>query len=215
MAFKDHYQVLAVPTSASTETIKKAFRGMAMKYHPDKHNNSTAATRKFTEIQEAYHILSDPRKRAAYNYERYRNLPQNAEKPLAQSPEEILHASSNLYNQLRLRDPDRIDRDILFFQLMEILSAHNLAVLKESDNQEVNKQILRNLLLSAMHLPFPAAKEVNDRLLALAANDSINTQDVLQFIRQSKQQHYWNRYKVYAAIAIALVVCYLMRILIN
>jgi molecular chaperone DnaJ len=214
MAFKDHYQVLAVPPSASTETIKKAFRGLAMKYHPDKHNNSSAATLKFTEIREAYRILSDPEKRAAYNYERYRNLPQYAQKPLARSPEDIFHATSNLCSQLKLRDPGRIDRDILFFQLMEILSAHNLTVLREAGDQEINRQIIRNLILSATHLPFTAGKEVNEQLLALAGNNSINTRDVLQFIKQSKQQHYWNRYKIYVALAIALLVCYLMRVLI-
>jgi molecular chaperone DnaJ len=207
MAFKDHYQVLAVPTSASTETIKKAFRGMAMKYHPDKHNNSTAATRKFTEIQEAYHILSDPRKRAAYNYERYRNLPQYAEKPLAQSPEEILHASSNLYNQLRLRDPDRIDRDILFFQLMEILSTYNMAILEAADGDDVNRQVIRNLSLCTTHLPFTARKEINAKLAVVARNDSANKQYVLQLVRESRQRHYWDRYKIVFVLLITVITC--------
>ncbi|XP_031351566.1 dnaJ homolog subfamily B member 6-B isoform X2 [Photinus pyralis] len=64
----DYYKVLDVPRGASTADIKKAYRKLALKWHPDKNpNNSEDATKKFKEISEAYEVLSDEKKRRVYD----------------------------------------------------------------------------------------------------------------------------------------------------
>ncbi|MDO8616936.1 MAG: molecular chaperone DnaJ [Dehalococcoidia bacterium] len=65
-AKRDYYDVLGVPRNASPEDIKKAFRRLAMKYHPDRNKEDGAETR-FKEIGEAYEVLSDAEKRPAYD----------------------------------------------------------------------------------------------------------------------------------------------------
>ena len=67
MSNKDLYEVLGVSRSASDDEIKKAFRKLAMKYHPDRNPDNEEAVEKFKEIQNAYAILSDPQKKAAYD----------------------------------------------------------------------------------------------------------------------------------------------------
>src|SRR5437773_2075488 len=67
MAKRDYYEVLAVDRSAGEEDIKKAYRKLALKYHPDKNPGDKAAEEAFKEIGEAYEALSDPQKRAAYD----------------------------------------------------------------------------------------------------------------------------------------------------
>ncbi|TSE24648.1 Chaperone protein DnaJ [Tepidimonas sediminis] len=69
MAKRDYYETLGVPRSASEDDIKKAYRKLAMKYHPDRNQGDAAkaAEEKFKEVKEAYEILSDPEKRAAYD----------------------------------------------------------------------------------------------------------------------------------------------------
>jgi len=62
----DYYNVLGVDKKASEKEIKKAFRKLAMKYHPDK-NKSKGAVKRFREIAEAYEVLSDPKKRKEYD----------------------------------------------------------------------------------------------------------------------------------------------------
>jgi curved DNA-binding protein len=67
MEFKDYYKILGVEKSATKEDISKAFRKLALKYHPDKNPNDKVAEEKFKEITEANEVLSDPEKRKKYD----------------------------------------------------------------------------------------------------------------------------------------------------
>ena len=67
MAKRDFYEVLDVARNASDEEIKKAYRKLAMKHHPDRNQDNPSAEEKFKEVKEAYEMLSDPQKRAAYD----------------------------------------------------------------------------------------------------------------------------------------------------
>ncbi len=67
MSKRDYYQVLGLSRDAGQEDLKKAYRKLAMKHHPDRNENSTDSEAKFKEIQEAYSILADPQKRSAYD----------------------------------------------------------------------------------------------------------------------------------------------------
>jgi molecular chaperone DnaJ len=64
---RDFYEILGVPKNASDEDIKKSYRKLAMKYHPDRNQGDASAEVKFKEAKEAYEMLSDAEKRAAYD----------------------------------------------------------------------------------------------------------------------------------------------------
>ncbi|MEJ8756516.1 J domain-containing protein [Pontibacter sp. H259] len=78
MDYKDYYKILGVTKTATQADIKKAYRALAKKYHPDKNKNDKAAEEKFKDISEAYEVLGDEEKRKQYdqlgsNWRQYQN----------------------------------------------------------------------------------------------------------------------------------------------
>ncbi|HBS51717.1 MAG TPA: molecular chaperone DnaJ, partial [Coxiellaceae bacterium] len=67
MSKRNYYDILGVAKGSSADEIKKTYRRLAMKFHPDRNPNNKEAESKFKEIQEAYAVLSDEKKRALYD----------------------------------------------------------------------------------------------------------------------------------------------------
>ncbi len=67
MPKRDYYEILGIQRGATAEEVKKAYRQLAVKYHPDKNPGDKTAEEKFKELGEAYEVLSEPQKRAAYD----------------------------------------------------------------------------------------------------------------------------------------------------
>ena len=67
MAKRDYYEVLGVSRDASQDEIKKSYRRLAMKFHPDRNKDDAEAENKFKEAKEAYEVLKEEEKRSAYD----------------------------------------------------------------------------------------------------------------------------------------------------
>src|SRR3974390_2442793 len=78
---RDYYEVLGVNKDASEEEIKKAYRKLAMKHHPDRNPDDKGAEEKFKEAKEAYEMLSDKEKRGAYDRFGHAGVDPNAAAP--------------------------------------------------------------------------------------------------------------------------------------
>ena len=78
MSKRDYYEVLGVDKSADDKEIKKAYRRLAMKYHPDRNPDDAAAEEKFKEATEAYEVLADSQKKAAYDQYGHAGVDPNA-----------------------------------------------------------------------------------------------------------------------------------------
>src|ERR671912_2075434 len=81
MSKRDYYETLGVAKGAGAEEIKKAYRKVAMQYHPDRNPGDKVAEEKFKEAAEAYEILSDPDKRATYDRYGHEGLRRGGQSP--------------------------------------------------------------------------------------------------------------------------------------
>ncbi len=94
---KEYYKILEVNNTASPQEIKKSYRRLAVKYHPDKNSGNKTSEAKFKELHEAYRVLSDEKKRKEYNYKRYDNQHGlNKKSSIVLNPHIILQKSKHL-----------------------------------------------------------------------------------------------------------------------
>lgn len=97
---RDYYEVLGVPKDAQADDIKKAYRKLALQYHPDRNPDNPDAEHRFKEASEAYQVLSDEEKRAAYDRYGHAGLRGMGADQGFQSAEEIFSQFSDLFGDL-------------------------------------------------------------------------------------------------------------------
>ncbi|MEM7055603.1 MAG: molecular chaperone DnaJ [Bacteroidota bacterium] len=97
MTKKDYYEILGVKRHASPEEIKKAYRKVALKYHPDKNPGDTAAEEKFKEAAEAYEVLSNPEKRQRYDHFGYEGVYGKTSRGPRMNMEDIFSQFSDIF----------------------------------------------------------------------------------------------------------------------
>ncbi|MHB8806940.1 MAG: DnaJ domain-containing protein, partial [Anaerolineaceae bacterium] len=108
MEYKDYYKVLGVEKNATAEEIKKAYRKLAMKFHPDKNPGNKQAEEHFKEINEANEVLSDPKKRSQYDQlsNSYQSWQQNGNDPNSFRWEDLFNNSQHTTRTTRVNNMD-------------------------------------------------------------------------------------------------------------
>ena len=205
MSSPDYYQVLHVPPTASPEDIKKAYRKLALQYHPDTAADNTELTaQRFAEIQQAYEILSNPATRQTYHYQRfytdYRSRP-------VLTAQRILRQSTELAQLVKVLDPYRINYEALDQQVRLLLNTTCITVVKSAENKTLTQAVIHNLLTCTALLPWSYTIPLQEPLLTLAGQDTTTITLIQKQARQQKRQNYWEKYKIILAIITALALC--------
>ena len=100
MAKRDYYEILGVSKSASQDEIKKAYRALAIQFHPDKNPNNPAAEDKFKEAAEAYEILSDEGKRKKYDQFGHPGMQQGSDYHQYADASDIFESFSDIFGEI-------------------------------------------------------------------------------------------------------------------
>lgn len=207
MSSKDYYLLLGVKPNASPEEIKRAYRRLALKYHPDKNPGDPLAEAAFKEIAEAYDILSDAKKREDYHYKRFYTYNYKYATAPAVTLQSILDEAVKLQKLVEKADPFRMNRDALLFQLQQILSQDNLALLIGEKQVNINTAIVEALLVACKPLQYSFSEMVAEQLYILANGNNNLQQKITEFLNTQRKKDVWRRYKVIAAIIAAILLC--------
>ncbi len=104
---KDYYEILGVVSDADHEILKKAYRKLAKKYHPDRHPEDSRAEERFKDLQEAYYVLKDPAKRDRYDADVLGGKKDGGEKGKNASGAGVSEVVEDIFEFLRSRMEDR------------------------------------------------------------------------------------------------------------
>jgi curved DNA-binding protein CbpA len=211
MLLKDYYNILQIPPHATLPEIKQAYRRLAMIYHPDKNRNDPYSNAQFSEIKEAYEVLTNPVKKETWLQERWYNQSIGKKRAgEAITPVSILKLSLELEKYVSLLDVHRMNKGGLARHIGELLSADTIDKLKEFDETGLNRQIISTILTAMKSLPLKFIKPLSGALVTLANNDEIALQRINHFLIQQKKIFLWEKYKGLVIILLTLLICLLI-----
>jgi len=208
---KDYYKILGLPSTASGQEIKQSFRRLAQRYHPDKNDNSQMAAAHFREIQEAYKVLSDPKQREAYHYQRW--YVRSTGQPFASTPltpDGILQECRLLQQYVASMNLFHLRYDAVSLHIRDLLTPNAIGILQEYNDTAVNRQIIQSILTSAQPLPKKYFAPIATLLLPLAGDDAAARTTIEQALLAKKQSHVWDKYKWILMLVITALIVYLM-----
>lgn len=208
---KDYYKILEIPPNATPDEVKKAYRALAFKYHPDTNTENAFAASYFIEIQEAYSVLSHEHKRRVYDEERWLSgMSNRARDTQVITPAWIWQESKKLRQHMATVDTYRMSHSALNDYVFLLLSNNHMAVLQEANDTHTNQLIVQELLLSTRHLKYLYMLPVSNRLAQLVPADTV----LLQAIHKQQQRSYykaqWEKYLPLLILLVTTMLCVIM-----
>ena len=175
MQMKDFYAILECTPMSTRDEIKRNYRRLAMKFHPDKNEGDQYAAAHFNDIKLAYETLTQPEKKAKWLEERWLHqvLNNNYSEKEPLTPQLILSKTLQLEKYISRLDTFRMDHWTLSNELEAILSSENIACLKQFNQPEINNTIIQYLLQSLEKIQTNFSQPVWDKLKLFAADDEL------------------------------------------
>jgi curved DNA-binding protein CbpA len=215
MLLKDYYTTLEVGPTATEQEIKKSFRRLVLRFHPDKNNGNAVAEARFREIREAYEILSDPQQREEYNYKRWYNRSLGKQfQAVPLTPQGVLNECERLYNYVQALTSSRVDYDALSYHIRKnLLSEGNVRLLQQFNDRTVNREITRKIVRCCRSLPWRYIEPVAALLRQVAGSDMELVGEVDAFVETHQAGRRWNSYRVVIVIVVTALLCGLIYLL--
>jgi hypothetical protein len=208
---KDYYSILELPVTATIPEIKKAYRKLAMQYHPDKNEDDVYAVSRFNEIKVAYEVLTNPSLKENYLQERWLKKASGVwmpDEPI--TPPLILKQALDLNKAIAQLDVHRMDAASVTQRILQLIPTSTIEKLKTFNEPDINATILTLLLQSTRVLPLSYTIKVADQLRLLAGNDQQQLHKIQLVLLQKAKREKWERTKVWIVLAAVVVICVLI-----
>lgn len=187
------YNLLGVTENATTDEIKKAYRQLALKYHPDRNPGDEKSEAYFKKITEAYDTLSDPEKRESYNRsykqgkrEQSRQSSENTNQQKTITPETFLNITKDIEEKVVSAGRKNINQQNLYNSLKDLFSNNNIKFLLGDGNDKLNESIIRSALTISKYLTYPYAEQIHIKLAKLAGTNNELIREIQTISKKQK-----------------------------
>ncbi|HYJ63090.1 MAG TPA: DnaJ domain-containing protein [Parafilimonas sp.] len=204
MAIKDYYKILNVKPDASATSIKQSYRKLAMKYHPDRNPQDDLSAAVFSEIAEAYSVLSNPSARKDYNYQRYHTAVSEYSRP-AETIDTLLNKATRLKKQVDNINPFRFNSEALLYSIKQLLPHDIVSLLKASEIQQ--KEFLEIIVRCSNMLTSAQIRNLFQLMHPLFKKHKWLKWQLDTFIKQQAKKESWEKNKIILAVIITLLLC--------
>ena len=211
MHLKDYYKLLELEPSATLPEIKKAYRRLALLHHPDKSGNDPYAAAQFSDIKEAYEVLTNPAKKEKYLQQRWYN--QSIGKRKTQeviTPVSVLVQALELERYASKLDVFRMDKEGLKDYILDLLSPSAVDQLKQFNEPAIARQIIDTIIKSANALQEQHAIPVAQRLQQLADNNTSAGEQIKLFIDTHRSRQQREKYNFLLILLATILICILI-----
>lgn len=207
---KDYYRILEISPVAGQTEIKKSYRRLALKYHPDKNPENNFASAMFSEVQEAYTTLSEPDRRRKYDEQRWLSgMTSRSSGQQLITAEWILQECRKLSIHMSSIDTYRMDHNALYEYVLILLSDPHIAVL-QNEPSEIRHHITRLIISSSRSIRHPYMEMIAGKVQPLCSDNKALMDTLAAQVLQSKNQAGQNKYAPWAVVLITLALCVFM-----
>ena len=207
MPVKDYYKLLQVDPSADFTTIKRAFRKLAMQYHPDKNQESPSSTSHYRELQLAYEILSNPQKREEYHYQRWLEKSKGHELDTAISTDQILQLFINTERVIHEMDSFRTDNFHLLDILLNLYNTNRIELILEENESKLEKTVIQLALQSSSSLCSSYQLRLMEQLNKLLKKHPEQRSIWDEQVKTRQQKEFIEKLKVPVVILLTIILC--------
>ena len=213
MPVKDYYATLRIPQGADALSIKKAFRTLAMEYHPDKRGENTENDHYFREIKEAYGVLSDPKLREEYHYQRWLEKSMGHQLDTFVQPAQILQLFIKAEQYISTTDGFKTDKMILFNHVFNLFSHARLEAILSENSPTMEATTLQMALRMSSHLNLDGCLFMADHFKKMLKNYPLEVIAWEKLLRKKKQEQRMDQLKIPLVLVLTLLICFLIFLL--
>lgn len=213
MPVKDYYATLRIPQGGDALSIKKAFRTLAMEYHPDKRGENAENDHYFREIKEAYGVLSDPQLREEYLYQRWLEKSMGHQLDTFVQPAQILQLFIKAEQYIASTDGFRTDKMILFNHVFKLFSLARLEAILSENNPAMEATTVNMAIRMSSYLNLEGCLFMADHFKKILEKNPHEAKDWEKLIRKKKQEERMEQLKVPLVLALTLLICFLIFLL--
>lgn len=213
MYLKDYYKILELEPSASLTEIKKAYRRLALQYHPDKTNNDPYSAAQFTDIKEAYEVLTNPSRKEYYLQQRWYHQSAGRKRTATViTPVSVLKQALELEKYVSRLDVHRMDKQGLYEYIREIASDEIAGKLNHFNEPAIKKEIVQLLANCSQVLPSEQFRELIEQFKKIDGDQgTVSMLDEKLYQLQKKESR--AKYKPVLLFLVVIAICILIYLL--